>query len=50
MTKLEPERLFSFTWGPYAVDPKDDSVKDPPTTVEFTLEAIAGGTLLRLVE
>jgi len=50
VTKLEPERLFAFTWGPYAVDPKDDSAKDPPTTVEFTLEAIADGTRLRLIE
>lgn len=50
VTRLEPERLFAFTWGPYAVDPEDDSAKDPPTAVEFTLEAIVGGTRLRLVE
>ncbi len=50
VTRLEPERLFAFTWGPYAADPKDESFNDPPTTVEFTLEASAGGTLLRLVE
>lgn len=50
VTRLEPERSFSFTWGPYEADPKEDSSKDPPTAVEFTLEAIAGGTQLRLVE
>jgi uncharacterized protein YndB with AHSA1/START domain len=50
VTRLEPERLFSFTWGPYAVDPKEDSSEDPPTAVEFTLEPIAAGTRLRLVE
>jgi uncharacterized protein YndB with AHSA1/START domain len=47
--KMEPERLFSFTWHPYAVDPRDYS-DEPPTLVEFTLEPIAGGTLLRVVE
>jgi uncharacterized protein YndB with AHSA1/START domain len=47
--KLEPERLFSFTWHPNAVDPVDYS-QEPPTLVEFTLQPIAGGTLLRMVE
>jgi uncharacterized protein YndB with AHSA1/START domain len=47
--KMEPERLFSFTWHPNAVDPQDYS-GEPPTLVEFTLEPIAGGTLLRVVE
>src|SRR5260221_12243738 len=35
---MEPERLFSFTWHPYAVDPKVDYSKEPPTLVEFALE------------
>lgn len=48
--KMEPERLFSFTWHPYAVDPKQDYSKEPPTLVEFTLEKTANGTLLRIVE
>jgi uncharacterized protein YndB with AHSA1/START domain len=48
--KMEPERLFSFTWHPYAVDPKKDYSKEPPTLVEFTLEKTANGTLLRIVE
>ena len=26
--KMEPERLFSFTWHPYAVDPKNDYSKE----------------------
>ena len=50
VTRLEPERLFAFTWGPYAADPKGESADDPPTAVQFTLEPIAGGTLLHLVE
>jgi uncharacterized protein YndB with AHSA1/START domain len=48
--KMEPERLFSFTWHPYAIDPKEDYTGEPPTLVEFTLEAMATGTLLRVVE
>jgi uncharacterized protein YndB with AHSA1/START domain len=48
--KMEPERLFSFTWHPYAVDPNEDYSKEPPTLVEFTLEPTAKGTSLRIVE
>jgi uncharacterized protein YndB with AHSA1/START domain len=48
--KMEPERLFSFTWHPYAIDPKEDYSKETPTLVEFTLEKTAKGTLLRVVE
>jgi len=48
--EMEPERLFSFTWHPYAVDPKADYSQEPPTLVEFRLEKTAGGTLLRLTE
>jgi uncharacterized protein YndB with AHSA1/START domain len=48
--KMEPERLFSFTWHPYAVDPKADYSGEAPTLVEFTLEEIPSGTRLRVVE
>jgi uncharacterized protein YndB with AHSA1/START domain len=48
--KIEPERLFSFTWHPYAVDAAVDYSKEEPTLVEFHLEEIPGGTLLRLTE
>ncbi|MBV9218329.1 MAG: SRPBCC family protein [Methylobacteriaceae bacterium] len=48
--KMEPERLFSFTWHPYAIDPNQDYSGEPPTLVEFTLQETATGTLLRLVE
>jgi uncharacterized protein YndB with AHSA1/START domain len=48
--KMEPERLFSFTWHPYAIDPGQDYSKEPPTLVEFTLEKTATGALLRVVE
>jgi len=48
--KMEPERLFSFTWHPYAVDPAIDYSKEAATLVEFRLEPKAGGTILFLTE
>ena len=48
--KMEPERLFSFTWHPYAVDPKMDYSKETPTLVEFRLEKTSGGTMLIVTE
>ena len=50
MQQMDPERLFSFTWHPYAVDPKVDYSTETPTLVEFRLEKIANGTLLALTE
>ena len=47
---IEPERLFSYTWHPYAVDPNVDYSHETPTLVEFTLEPKSGGTLLRITE
>jgi len=48
--KIEPEQLFSFTWHPYAIDPKKDYSKETPTLVEFKLEKIPVGTLLLVTE
>lgn len=48
--RLEPERLFSFTWHPYAIDPNTDYSSEPPTLVTFTFEPTPEGTLLTLVE
>jgi uncharacterized protein YndB with AHSA1/START domain len=48
--RMEPERLFSFTWHPYAIDPKQDYSAETPTLVEFTLEKTATGTRLTVVE
>jgi uncharacterized protein YndB with AHSA1/START domain len=47
---MEPERLFSYTWHPYAIDPSVDYSKEPPTLVEFTLERIPTGTRLTVTE
>jgi uncharacterized protein YndB with AHSA1/START domain len=48
--KSEPERLLSYRWHPYAVDPKVDYSAEPMTLVEFRLEDAPGGTRLTVVE
>jgi uncharacterized protein YndB with AHSA1/START domain len=48
--KMEPEHYFSFTWHPYAVDPKIDYSRETPTLVEFKLEKTGNGTLLVVTE
>jgi uncharacterized protein YndB with AHSA1/START domain len=48
--KMEPERLFSFIWHPYAIDQNKDYSNETPTLVEFRLEKIPTGTLLLLTE
>jgi uncharacterized protein YndB with AHSA1/START domain len=47
---IEPERVFSYRWHPYAVDPKTDYSQETPTLVEFRLEPTAGGTMLTVTE
>ena len=48
--RMEPERLFSWRWHPYAVDPKQDYSGEPTTLVECELTEVPGGTRLRVVE
>ncbi len=48
--RLEPERLFSFRWHPFAVDPGVDYSAEPRTLVVFTLEEAEGGTILSVAE
>lgn len=48
--RIEPETLFSFRWHPHAVNPDVDYKDEPTTRVEFTLEEVAGGTKLTVVE
>jgi uncharacterized protein YndB with AHSA1/START domain len=47
---IEPETLFSFTWHPYATDPKLDYSQEESTLIEFRLQPVAGGTLLTVTE
>ena len=48
--RMEPERLLSWRWHPYAVDPKVDYSQETPTLVVFELKDADGGTLLSVVE
>jgi uncharacterized protein YndB with AHSA1/START domain len=48
--EMTPERVFSFTWHPYAVDPEVDYSKEQPTLVEFRLTPAGRGTLLVITE
>jgi uncharacterized protein YndB with AHSA1/START domain len=48
--RIEPQRLFSFRWHPYAVDPAVDYSGEPTTLVTFTLEEAAGGIRLTVSE
>lgn len=48
--RIEPERLFSFRWHPFAIDRNVDYSHEPTTLVEFTLEDAAEGILLTVTE
>jgi len=48
--RVEPERLLSWRWHPYAVDPSVDYSAEPTTLVVFELQDADGGTLLSVVE
>ena len=48
--RIEPERLFSYRWHPYAIDTKTDFSAEPMTRVEFRLEEAPEGTRLSVVE
>jgi uncharacterized protein YndB with AHSA1/START domain len=48
--QMVPERLFSLSWHPYAVDPEVDYSAEPQTLIEFRLEPAGEGTLLTLTE
>lgn len=48
--RIEPERLFSFRWHPYACDRKWDYSAEPMTHVVFVLEEEPGGVRLTVTE
>ncbi len=48
--RVEPKRLFSFYWHPYAIEPGADSCKEPMTLVAFELEPAPDGTMLTITE
>lgn len=48
--RIEPERLFSFRWHPFAIDRDVDYTAEPTTLVEFVLGEVADGVLLTVTE
>jgi uncharacterized protein YndB with AHSA1/START domain len=48
--RIEPMRLLSFRWHPFAVEPGVDYSKESATLVAFELEPAAGGTMLTITE
>jgi uncharacterized protein YndB with AHSA1/START domain len=48
--RIEPERLFSYRWHPYAIDPGVDYSEEPMTLVEFRLEDAPEGTRLTVTD
>lgn len=48
--QMVPERLFSLSWHPYAVEPGVDYSDEAQTLIEFRLEPHGEGTLLTLTE
>jgi len=48
--QVNPERLLSYRWHPYAIDPNVDYTGEPTTLVEFHLAENDGGTQLTIIE
>jgi uncharacterized protein YndB with AHSA1/START domain len=48
--KMEPERLLSFRWHPFAVERGVDFSNEPTTLVVFVLEEVADGVMLTVTE
>jgi uncharacterized protein YndB with AHSA1/START domain len=48
--RIEPQRLFSFRWHPFAIEANVDYSKEPTTLVVFTLEEKSNGVLLTVTE
>ena len=50
VVRIEPMRLLSFRWHPYAVEPGADYSSEPTTLVTFELEEVTAGTKLTITE
>lgn len=48
--RIEPMRVLSFRWHPFAIDSNVDYSDEPMTLVTFTLEPKDGGTMLTVAE
>lgn len=48
--RIEPQRLISFRWHPFAIEKDRDYSMEPTTLIEFRLSETAEGTLLSITE
>jgi uncharacterized protein YndB with AHSA1/START domain len=48
--QMEPERLFSFRWHPFAVERGVDYSVEPTTLIVFALDEVANGVMLTVTE
>jgi uncharacterized protein YndB with AHSA1/START domain len=48
--QMEPERLLSFRWHPFATEPGVDYSSEPTTLVVFELEEAENGIMLTVTE
>jgi uncharacterized protein YndB with AHSA1/START domain len=48
--QMEPERMLSFRWHPYAVERSVDYSVEPTTLVVFILEEVPNGVMLTVTE
>lgn len=48
--QMEPDRLFSFRWHPFAIEPGVDYSAEPTTLITFALEQAANGVMLTITE
>jgi uncharacterized protein YndB with AHSA1/START domain len=48
--QMEPERLFSFRWHPFAIERGVDYSGEPTTLVAFALEEVQDGVMLTVTE
>ena len=50
VVEVEPMRLFSFRWHPFAIEPGRDYAGEPMTLVRFELSDAADGVRLTITE
>ena len=48
--RIEPERLFSFRWHPFAIEREVDYSAEPTTLIVFALEDVSDGVMLTVTE
>jgi uncharacterized protein YndB with AHSA1/START domain len=48
--QMDPEKLFSFRWHPFAIEREVDYSAEPTTLVTFTMEESASGVILTVTE